>query len=322
MAITLSVLATQNTGVPATAERDQRTSDLIQAAKADNTRLAYRAAIEHFLLWGGLLPCGSAAVVAYLVDHARSHGIRTLRLRVTAIGQWHRLLLLDDPTRAPEVATVLAGIANSEGKPKNKAKALIVEDLDAIVAMLREQGSRRALRDSALLQLGLYGAFRRSELVQLQIKDLSWEREGLRLQLSRSKTDQAKEGITKAIPYGDPARCCPVTALRAWLDAAGITSGPLFRRLWQGDTLGEEGLSVGSVNAIVATRAAEAQVIGRLTSHSLRRGLATSAHRAGADFLAIKKQGGWRADSTVREYIEEAEMFTSNAAGELLKRRI
>jgi integrase len=322
MVTTASVLAPQTTGVPATPDRKQRTQELIRAAKADNTRLAYRAAIEHFLQWGGLLPCGSAAIVAYLVDHARSHGIRTLRLRVTAIGQWHRMLLLEDPTQAPEVATVLAGIANSYGRPKNKAKALVVEDLETIVVLLREQGDRRALRDSALLQLGFFGAFRRSELVQLQVKDLSWEREGLRLQLRRSKTDQGGAGITKAIPYGDPARCCPVTALRAWLDAAGITAGPLFRRLWQGDALGEECLSVGSVNAIVAARAAEAAVGGRLTSHSLRRGLATSAHRAGADFLAIKKQGGWKSDSTVREYIEEAELFTSNAASELLKQRV
>ena len=39
-----------------------------------------------------------------------------------------------------------------------------------------------------------------------------------------------------------------------------------------------------------------------LSSHSLRRGFATSAARAGADFSAIKRQGGWKNDNTVREY--------------------
>ncbi|MFM9644419.1 hypothetical protein, partial [Streptomyces turgidiscabies] len=90
----------------------------------------------------------------------------------------------------------------------NKAKALVIEDLETIIVMLWEQGDLRAKRDSALLQLGFFGAFRRSELVRLEVKDLSWEREGLRLLMRRSKTDQGGEGIIKAIPYGDPARCC------------------------------------------------------------------------------------------------------------------
>lgn len=55
---------------------------------------------------------------------------------------------------------------------------------------------------------------------------------------------------------------------------------------------------------------------------SLRRGMATSAHRAGADFRDIKKQGGWRHDWTVQGYIEEASRFEENAAGSLLRTRI
>jgi integrase len=56
-----------------------------------------------------------------------------------------------------------------------------------------------------------------------------------------------------------------------------------------------------------------------LSSHSLRRGMATGAHRAGADFHDIKKQGGWRHDGTVQGYNEEASRFGENAAGSLLR---
>jgi len=52
----------------------------------------------------------------------------------------------------------------------------------------------------------------------------------------------------------------------------------------------------------------------------LRRSLATSAHRAGASFESIKRQGGWRSDATVWEYIEEAKRFEDNAAARLLAR--
>jgi integrase len=59
-----------------------------------------------------------------------------------------------------------------------------------------------------------------------------------------------------------------------------------------------------------------------LSSHSLRRGIATSAHRAGANFRDIKKQGGWRHDRTVQGYIEEASRLEENAAGSLLHTRL
>jgi hypothetical protein len=52
-----------------------------------------------------------------------------------------------------------------------------------------------------------------------------------------------------------------------------------------------------------------------LSSHSLRRGMATSAHRAGANFRDIKKQGGWRHDGTVQGYIEEAGRFEEKPLG-------
>lgn len=48
--------------------------------------------------------------------------------------------------------------------------------------------------------------------------------------------------------------------------------------------------------------------------------MATSAHRAGADFKNIKQQGGWRHDGTVQVYIDEASQFEENAAGSLLRR--
>ncbi|MEG0882354.1 MAG: tyrosine-type recombinase/integrase, partial [Janthinobacterium sp.] len=80
-------------------------------------------------------------------------------------------------------------------------------------------------------------------------------------------------------------------------------------------------LHASSINTILAScaRLAALDYVPELSSHSLRRGMATSAHRAGADFQAIKRQGGWRHDGTVHGYIEEAGRFEENAAGSLLK---
>lgn len=294
----------------------------LAAATTDNTRRTYRSAIRHFLAWGGVLPCDEAAVIRYLLAFAEELNPRTLALRLTALSQWHRYQGFPDPTASATVRKTLRGIERVHGRPRQKAKALLLEDLELIVSYLNTLEGLAALRDSALLQVGYFGAFRRSELVTLEAHYLHWEREGLRVTLPRSKTDQEGQGLEKAIPNGDSI-CCPATALRRWLHVAGIVQGPLFRRISRWGVLGEVALHEGSVNTILAARAEAAGLlyVPELSSHSLRRGLATSAHRAGADFLEIKRQGGWRHDGTVHGYIEEAGAFEENAAGSLLRRK-
>jgi integrase len=85
--------------------------------------------------------------------------------------------------------------------------------------------------------------------------------------------------------------------------------------------VGGNALHPGSINSILSSCAKKAGLgyVPELSSHSLRRGMTTSAYRAGADFKDIKRQGGWRHDGTVQGYIEEAGQFEENAAGMLLK---
>ncbi|MDY7574609.1 site-specific integrase [Actimicrobium sp. CCI2.3] len=304
------------------AELAARHRVFLAAATSDNTRRTYRAAIRHFLLWGGVLPADESVVIRYLLAHADSLNPRTLALKMTALSQWHRHQGFPDAASTPTVRKTLTGIGRLHGKPKQKAKALSLEGLERIVTHLASLPSLTARRDSALLQLGFFGGYRRSELVSLRVEDLAWETEGLVITLARSKTDQQGEGIIKAIPFGEEL-CCPVSALRDWLTRAGITTGPLFRPVSKWQTLGAGALHAGSVNTILAQCATLAGLAAghEFSSHSLRRGMATSAHRAGADFQDIKRQGGWLHDGTVQGYIEEAGRFESNAAGSLLRKK-
>ena len=98
----------------------------------------------------------------------------------------------------------------------------------------------RGLRDRALLLLGFAGAFRRSELVALRVEDLAFVPDGLRVAIRRSKGDQEGAGQEIAIPHGTRLR--PVEAVRAWLDAAGIAEGPVFRRIRKNGQVGDDAL--------------------------------------------------------------------------------
>ncbi|MDO8774233.1 MAG: site-specific integrase [Burkholderiaceae bacterium] len=294
----------------------------LTAATSDNTRRTYRSAIQHYLTLGGVLPGDEPMMIRYLLAFAQVLNSRTLALRLTALSQWHVHQGFADPTASPTVRKTLIGIERVHGKPKKKAKALPVEDLERIVENLLSLNALQAKRDNALLQLGYFGGYRRSEIVSLQVGHVAWEAEGIVITLPRSKTDQRGEGIVKAIPFGDGV-CCPVTALRTWLAAAKIDSGSLFRTVTKWNEVGESALHPSSINTILTNCAKKAGLgyVPELSSHSLRRGMATSAYRAGADFKDIKRQGGWRHDGTVQGYIEEAGQFEENAAGTLLKRK-
>lgn len=300
----------------------QKHREFLAAATSENTRRTYQSAIRHFLVWGGVLPCDEAVIVRYLLAFSQTLNSRTLALRLTALSQWHAHQGFLDPASTPTVRKTLLGIGRTHGKPKKKAKALPIEDLERIVEHLTNVDTLKAKRDNALLQIGYFGGYRRSELVGLTLPCIAWEQNGLVITLPRSKTDQLGQGVVKAIPYGDGS-CCPATALRTWLDAAAITAGPIFRSITKWGEIGQDALHEASVNAVLegCANLVKLDYVPQLSSHSLRRGMATSAHRAGADFQDIKRQGGWRHDGTVQGYIEEAGLFQENAAGMLLRRR-
>src|SRR5207302_258233 len=138
--------------------------------------------------------------------------------------------------------------------------------------------------------------------------------EGLEATVRKSKTDQEGRGAVKEIPFGSDPATCPVRAMKAWLESAGIVEGAVFRELGRGQVLGER-LSTRAVARIVK-RAARAAGLdpAKFSGHSLRRGLATSAAKAGKDRASIKRAGGWRSDATVARYVAEAERWDDVAA--------
>lgn len=300
---------------PSLAESDSL-RHYLQAATSHNTRKAYRSAIRQFEKWGGRLPTDRDNLVRYLLAKADVLNCRTLDLHLTAISQWHHYQGLVDPVRDPLVCKTMEGIRRTHGQPKRKAKALRLEHIAQMVNYLRQlQDTKKKYRDIALVLTGFFGAFRRSELVALQVSDLRWESEGLLIRLPRSKTDQQGVGLLRALPYG-MATCCPATAMKAWLNTANITSGPVFRPTNRWDQIHEKALAPGAINALLKTlgQACQFDFVPELSSHSFRRGLSTSAARERVDFELIKKQGGWKSDATVWEYIEEGQQLSNNAS--------
>jgi site-specific recombinase XerD len=170
-------------------------------------------------------------------------------------------------------------------------------------------------RDRALLVLAFAGAFRRSELVALDVADVEEVADGLRILVRRSKTDQEAAGKRKPLPYGSNPATCPVRTLAAWLEAAEILEGPIFRPVNRHDQVQPGRLSDQSV-ALVVKRVGERAGLdpSRLAGHSLRRGFVTTAVRRGVADRTIMRHTWHRSRPTFDAYIEERTKFTDTAA--------
>ncbi len=103
---------------------------------------------------------------------------------------------------------------------------LLSDDIRKIIG--KTTSDLRGLRDRALILVGFAGAFRRSELVRLQVSDLSFNKEGVVIDIRVSKTDQEGAGRKVGIPFGEFQETCPVRALKAWLAEAKITQQVRF----------------------------------------------------------------------------------------------
>jgi site-specific recombinase XerD len=253
----------------------------------------------------------------YLSTLAESAKVSTLTRRISAISQAHQAADLETPTAHLAVRKLMAGIRRSKGTAQTGKRPLAAADLRTLLAPL---DARRILdvRDRALLLAGFAGAFRRSELVGLNVTDLEFNREGLIVNVRRSKTDQEGQGRRVGIPYGSSPATCPVRALEFWLAVLGADAGPLFRGVNRHGQLAGRRLTPQSVALVIKRLAAQAGMQARdLAGHSLRAGLATAAAAAGVPERAIMAQTGHKSLATLRKYIREGSLFLENAAAKV-----
>jgi site-specific recombinase XerD len=298
----------------------ERAADLASQEKAPATRRAYGSDFQIFRAWCNgrgvnALPAAPESVAGFLAAEAQ-RGVRpsTVGRRVAAIRYAHKLAGHAVPTDDERVKATVRGIRRVFGTAPRKKMPATAERL--IGMALGTGNGLKGTRDRALLLLGFAGAFRRSELVALDCEDIEESETGLKITIRQSKTDQEGEGETIAIVCGSIA--CPVASLAAWRDAAGITTGPLFRSIRKGGKVGAR-LSAQSVADIVK---AHAENVGLnpavFAGHSLRAGFLTSAAKRGASIFKMMDQSRHKSVDTLRGYVRDAEIFKDHAGAGLL----
>lgn len=312
-----------------------RARGYVEAASSANTRRAYASDWSQFQAWCrrqnlAALPPDPQIVGLYVAALAsgattpnrKPSSVSTIERRLSALA-WNfaqRGQILDRTDR--HIATVMAGIRNSHGRPPVQKEAVLPEDVIAMLETL-DRGTLRGLRDRAMLLIGFAGGLRRSEIVGLDVgRDQTEDGRGWIeiLDLGLVVTLRGKTGWREVeIGRGSADATCPVVALQTWLKLARIVHGPLFRRVTgQGQSVGPERLNDREVARLVKRTALAAGVRGDLSEgeradkfagHSLRAGLASSAE---VDERHVQKQLGHASAEMTRRYQRRRDRFRVN----------
>ncbi len=290
-------------------------------AKSANTIRAYESDWRQFEDWcdeRGLeaLPARVEAVATWLAVLAQAgRADSTIGRHLAAIGWQHRQQGHVPPTARDErmvIADTLAGIRReARARPSNKKAAITAADLAAMIAAVRGIGSR-ATRDRAVLALGLASALRRSELVALELVDVAFVKEGARITIRCSKTDQEGKGQVIAVPNGQTI--LPIARVKAWLAVRGDAPGPLFTRFAANGAMTELPMSDRAVARLVQKYAGMAGLdSATLGAHSLRAGFLTEAARSGASLPKMQEVSRQKKLEVLLGYIRSAELFEDHA---------
>jgi len=285
----------------------------LKNSKSANTLRAYSSDYKDFSLFCSKnnfssLPTNPKTLTLYLTHLSKTSKFSTLKRRIASISVVHKLKGHYIDTKHPLIMENLLGIKRKNGSNQKTKKPILINDLKEIINVINKLNiiDIRKIRDKALILIGFAGGFRRSELVSIEHEDVEFVREGVKIFVKRSKTDQSGEGMTKAIPSFYTTEYCPVLHLDNWVKTKKIKRGKIFS------------LSDKSVALIIKKYANLAGLnADKYAGHSLRSGFATSTAEAGAEERNIMAMTGHKTTQMVRRYIKEANLFKNNALNKI-----
>ena len=285
----------------------------LKNSKSLNTIRAYRSDFRDFKDFCdrnklSSLPTNPKILAIYMTHISKNSKFSTLKRRLASIKVIHKAKGHYLDIKHPLIVENLLGIKRKIGSYQKAKKPILINDLKLIIKAIDQSDEKflKKLRDKSLILIGFAGGFRRSELVDLNIEDIEFVSEGVKIFVKRSKTDQSGEGLIKAIPFFINEELCPVKALKSYINQKSINKGKLFE------------ISDKSVALIIKKYVELAGLEkNKYSGHSLRSGFATSTAEMGAEERSIMAMTGHKSNQMVRRYIKEADLFKNNALNKL-----
>ncbi|MBB3747178.1 integrase [Rhizobium sp. BK591] len=249
------------------------------------------------------------------------HAPATVRRRLANWSTLTRWRGLDGAftSAALKSAIRLAVRAVPRTRRRKSAKAVTGDVLANLLATCATD-SLRDLRDRAILMVAFAsGGRRRSEIAALRVEQLTVEPPiavadgpplpSLAIHLGRTKTTTGEQDDVVYLTGR------PVEALNAWLAAAKIDKGSVFRGIGRWGTVSRRALDPQSVNAILKQRAEMAGLEpGEFSAHGLRAGYLTEAANRSIPLAEAMDQSRHRSVQQASSYYNNATRRSGRAA--------
>jgi len=308
--------------------KEQQVKDFLeysQKSKSANSVRAYRFAWAKFTTW-----CDSNNYQPFVPPHnsyeflvglfiasmAKTKQLKPKSLESYLAGLKHfyaeRGIAVD--TRHTEIRKAMSGIKRELGTKQNRKAPLTTENIKLLIDTIGHLVWPIEVRDKAMILIGFAGAFRRSELVGIDIEHLSFEQNGVSIFIPKSKTDQQMEGRFIDIPFSPNEQYCPVRALQAWIRCAKTEKGAIFLQVHKGGKIIRERLGDRSVALMLKRRCKPFGFSDDIAGHSLRAGHVTASIKNGTPETWIMRQTGHTSINTLRKYERLNREFQANSA--------
>lgn len=305
-----------------------------KSAKARGTYKEYERTLNRFVNWckdrGEDARYADATLVAnYFADKAAGGSMSASSQIVAAAAIKAAYALADIPIdwKANGLQSVIRGIQRMDAdRVKRQATAATPDDVRQLLQACPGD-TALGIRNRAIIMLMYAGALRQSEVIALRISDIIVDPRGrgFCMRIRRSKGDQLGVGIEKVIVFNrDDPEFCPATLLDRWmrLRKVGRTSDEdfLFVQIqprW-GNVLNKRLTQPNEISKMISEAAEAAGLLGRFSSHCLRRGALTEASRRGAKIGELQALAGHRHPATTMRYIEAEEAWQNPVSAKIL----
>lgn len=249
------------------------------------------------------------------------HAPDTVRRRLATWSTLTKWRGLTGAFASPALKSAIRLAVRTTPRPrKRKSAKAVTGDVLAKLLATCASGSLRDLRDRAILMVAFAsGGRRRSEIAGLRCEQLTVEppivvEDGaplpsLAIHLGRTKTSGADHDEVVYLTGR------PVEALNAWMVAAGIEAGSVFRKVDRWGNVSKRTFDPKSVNDIVKQRAAMAGLEpGEFSAHGLRSGYLTEAANRGIPLPEAMEQSRHRSVQQASSYYNNVTRRSGRAA--------
>lgn len=294
----------------------------LRASHADNTNKSYSYIAKKWTDWalGFVEICVMPANPFYLALYgihlsktATSNSV--LKSLIPAVSWAHRQKGFVFDCDDFFLRDTMSGLIRLLAKPKQPKDALTVEQLKTVADSVKyhDVGDLRVV---CMIMLAFCGFLRFAELANIKRSDLQFFGWYMKINITKSKTDQLRNGRSVLISRLDKGYC-PVALTQIYLVMVGINDNDscyIFRNLAVSNGVvtglrkADKPMLYTTARQVVKAKFASLDIdTSNLGLHSLRSGGATAAVRNGVPERLLQRHGRWSSEACKNMYIEDSQ---------------